>query len=138
MPVVQWQNGGLQNRMLEVRVLPGMPITPRGDFFTKRNFQMKVEKANCGASVSAHMGKGKKVVKAAKGGIMSIGGVKKMDEPMLRKGGMVAGVAKGAKMAAEADKKAASKGELMDEKKAVGARKGGMVKKGKKGGKSGY
>lgn len=99
---------------------------------------MKVEKANCGASVSAHMGKGKKVVKAAKGGIMSIGGVKSMDEPAMRKGGMVAGVAKGAKMAAAEMKKADAKRELMDEKKAVGARKGGMVKKAKKGGKGGY
>lgn len=93
---------------------------------------MKVEKANCGASVAAHMGK--KVVKAAKGGLMSIGGVKKMDEPMLRKGGMVAGIAKGAKLAEAEMKKAEMKRELMDEKKAVGARKGGMVKKGKKSG----
>lgn len=97
---------------------------------------MKVEKANCGASVAAHMGK--KVVKAAKGGLMSIGGVKSVQEPTMRKGGMVAGIAKGAKMAAEADKKAAAKRELMEEKKAVGARKGGMVKKAKKGGKGGY
>lgn len=79
---------------------------------------MKSTKANCGASVPAHMGK--KPVKAAKGGLMSIGGVKKMDEPAMRKGGMIAGIAKGAKKVA--------KGELPEEKKAVGARKGGMIK----------